>query len=132
MVTPDALSHLSSLDEFEVPDMNVNVHHLIRIFPAKVQEFKNGTAKDKVLQQSSQQVVKCWPDSVKEVDLKVKPYWSLLNEILVENGLVLLRSCHSPCRIRKRQNLAGNPQRTFWHRKMQAVSQILCSLAKHL
>jgi len=49
MVTADALSHLSSLDEFEVPDMNVNVHHLIRIFPAKMQEFKDDAGKDKVL-----------------------------------------------------------------------------------
>lgn len=74
--------------------MNVNVQDLIRIFPAKMQEFKDGTAKDKVLQQLSQQVVKGWPDSVKEVDLKVKTYWSLrADEILVENGLVLLGSC---------------------------------------
>ena len=93
MVTADTLSHLSSLDEFEVPDMNVNIHHRIRIFPAKMQEFENETAKDKVLQQLSQQVVKGWPDSVNEVDLKVKPYWSLRDEILVENGLVLLGSC---------------------------------------
>ena len=31
MVTADALSRLSPLDEFEVSDMNVKVHHLIRL-----------------------------------------------------------------------------------------------------
>ena len=46
MVTADALSRLSPLDEFEVSDMNVNVHHLIRITPAKMEEFKEETAKD--------------------------------------------------------------------------------------
>ncbi|CAH3118585.1 unnamed protein product [Porites lobata] len=51
-----------------------------------MQEFEDETAKDKVLQQLSQQVVKGWPDNVNEVDLKVKPYWSLRDEILVENG----------------------------------------------
>ena len=46
MVTADALSRLAPLDEFEVPDMKVKVHHLIRITPAKMQEFKDETAKD--------------------------------------------------------------------------------------
>ena len=50
MVTADALSCLSPLDEFEVPDMNVKVHHLIRITPAKMEEFKMKTAKDETLQ----------------------------------------------------------------------------------
>lgn len=40
MVTADVLSRLSLLDEFEVSDMNVKVHHLIRIAPAKMEEFK--------------------------------------------------------------------------------------------
>ena len=50
MVTADALSRLSPLDEFEVADMNVKVHHLIRITPAKMEEFKMETAKDETLQ----------------------------------------------------------------------------------
>ena len=50
MVTADALSRLSALDEFEVSDMNVKVHHLIRITPAKMEEFKEETAKDETLQ----------------------------------------------------------------------------------
>ena len=33
-----------------------------------------------------------WPDSVKEVDPTVKPYWSLRDDVSVENGLVLLGS----------------------------------------
>ena len=39
MVTADTLSCLSPLDEFEVPDMNVKIHHLIRITPAKMEDF---------------------------------------------------------------------------------------------
>ena len=45
MITADALSRLSPMDEFEVSDMNVKVH-LIRITPAKKEEFKEETAKD--------------------------------------------------------------------------------------
>ena len=60
MVTADALSRLSPLDEFEVPDMKVKVHHLIRITPAKMQEFKDETAKDQTLQLLSCQVVQGW------------------------------------------------------------------------
>ena len=57
MVTADALSRLSPLDEFEVSDMNVKVHHLIRITPAKIEEFKEETAKDETLQFLSRQVI---------------------------------------------------------------------------
>ena len=74
MVTADALSRLSPLDEFEVPDMKVKVHHLITITPAKMQEFKDETSKDQTLQLLSRQVVQGWPDSVKKVDSVVKPH----------------------------------------------------------
>jgi len=57
MVTADALSRLSPLDEYEVSDMNVKVHHLIRITPAKMEEFKEETAKDETLQLLSRQVI---------------------------------------------------------------------------
>ena len=92
MVTANALSRLSPLDEFEVPDMKVKVHHLIRITPAKMQEFKDETAKDQTLQLLSRQVVQGWPDSVKEVDSVVKPYWSMRDDISVEDGILLLGS----------------------------------------
>ena len=76
----ETVTRLSPLDEFEALDMNVKVHHLVRITPAPL------------LQQLSQQVVHGWPDSVKEVDPTAKPYWSLRDDISVENGLVLLGS----------------------------------------
>ena len=49
MVTAEALSRLSPVDEFEVPDMNVKIRHLIRITPAKMEEFKEETAKQQDL-----------------------------------------------------------------------------------
>ena len=61
MVTADALSRLSPMDKFEVPDMNVQVHHLTRIIPAKMQEFKDDTAKDETLQLLSRKVTQGWP-----------------------------------------------------------------------
>ncbi|MCV6576133.1 MAG: Ty3/Gypsy family RNase HI domain-containing protein, partial [Cohaesibacter sp.] len=60
MVTADALSRISPLDEFEVPDMKVKVHHLISITPAKMQEVKDETAKDQTLQLLSRQVAQGW------------------------------------------------------------------------
>lgn len=50
MITADALSRLSPADEFEVPDMNLKIRHLIRITPAKMEEFKEETAKGETLQ----------------------------------------------------------------------------------
>jgi len=90
MVTADALSCLSPLDE--VPDMKVKVHHLIRITLAKMQEFKDKTAKDQTLQLLSHQVVQGWPDSIKKVDSVVKPYWSMRDDISVEDRILLLGS----------------------------------------
>ena len=56
MVTADTLSRLSTLNEFEVPDMNVKVHHLIRITPAKIEEFKTENSRDETLQLLSHKV----------------------------------------------------------------------------
>ena len=103
MVTTDALSRLSPLDEFEVPDMNVKVHHLIRITPAKMEEFKMETAKDKTLRLLSHQVTQGWADSVKKTDLALKPYWPLRDDISIEDGLLLLGS-----RVIVPESLRGN------------------------
>ena len=69
MVTANTLSHLSPLDEFEVPDMNVKIHHLIRITPAKMEEFKEETAKDETLQLLSHQDIQGWPNRMRKIDL---------------------------------------------------------------
>ena len=103
MVTADALSHLSPLDEFEVSDRNVKVHHLIRITPAKMEEFKEETAKDETLQLLSRQVIQGWPDSGKKIVPALKPYWPLRDDISVEDGLILLGS-----RVIVPESLRGN------------------------
>ena len=92
MVTADALSRLSPLDEFEVSDMNVKVHHLIRITLAKREEFKEETAKDETLQLLSRHVIQGLPDSGKKIVPVLKPYWPLRDDISVEEGLILLGS----------------------------------------
>ena len=92
MVTADALSRLSALDEFEVSDMNVKVHHLIRITPAKMEEFKEETEKDETLLLLSRPVIQGWPDSGKKIVPALKPYWPLRDNISVEDGLILLGS----------------------------------------
>ena len=103
MVTVGALSRLSSLDEFEVPDMNLKVHHLIRITLAKMEEFKMETAKDETLQLLSHQVTQGWADSVKKIDPALKLYWPLRNDISIQDGLVLLGS-----RVIVPESLRGN------------------------
>ena len=80
MVTADALSRLSPLDEFQVSDMNVKVHHLIRITPVTMEEFKEETAKDETMQLLSRQVIQGWPDSGKKIAPALKPYWPLRDD----------------------------------------------------
>ena len=93
MVTVDAMSCLSPLDEFEVSDMNVKVHHLNRITPAKMEEFKEETAKDEAMQLLSRQVIPGWPDNDKKKVPALEPYWPLQDDISVEDGLILLGTC---------------------------------------
>ena len=61
MVTADALSRLSTVDQLEVPHMKVKIHHLIRITPAKMEKFKEETAKDETLQLLSRKVIQGCP-----------------------------------------------------------------------
>ena len=69
--------------------MNVKVHHLIRITPAKMEEFKEETAKDETLQLLSHQVIQGLPESGKKI---VPAYWPLRDDISVEEGLILFGS----------------------------------------
>ena len=103
MVTAHTLSRLSPLDEFEVSDMNVKVHHLIRITPAKMEKFKEEPAKDETLQLLSRQVIQGWPDSGKKIVPALQPYWPLRDDISVEDGLILLGS-----RVIVPESLRGN------------------------
>ena len=83
--------------------MNVKVHHLIRITPAKMEEFKEETAKDETLQLLSRQVIQGWPDSGKKIVPALKPYWPLRDDISVEDGLILFGS-----RVIVPESLRGN------------------------
>ena len=130
MVTANALSCLSPLDGFEVSDMNVKVHHLIRITPAKMEELKEETAKDETLQLLSHKVIQGWPDGGKKIIVPMlKPYWPLRDDISVEDGLILLGS-----RVIVPESLRGNifSMEGIWYRKMQTMSKILCLLAKRI
>ena len=92
MATADALSRLSSLDEFEVSDMNVKVHPLIRITPAKMEEVKEETAKGETLQLLFRQVIQGWPEEGKKIVPALRSYCPLREDISVEDGLILLGS----------------------------------------
>jgi len=91
------------LNEFEVSDMNVKLHSLIRITPAKMEEFKEETAKDETLQLLSRQVIQGWPDGGKKIVPALNPYWRLRGAISVEDGLILLGS-----RVIVPESLRGN------------------------
>lgn len=83
---------LSLLDEFEVPDMNVKIHHPIRIAWAKIEEFKEKTTKDETLQLLSHQVIQGRPDSVKKIDPTVNLYLSLRDDKSIEDRPIFLGS----------------------------------------
>ena len=90
MVPAEALPCLLLLDEFKVPDMNVKIHRLIRITPAKMEEFKVETTKDETLQLLPYQVIQGCCDRVKKTGPAVKPYWPLQDDMSIKDGLIFL------------------------------------------
>ena len=67
----------------------MKVQQPIRITLAKMEEFKEETAKDETLQLHYRQIKQGWLDSVKKTDPAIKPYWPLRNDISIEDELLI-------------------------------------------
>ena len=50
MVIADTLSRLSPRDRGEIQGMQVKIHHIVKFTPVEIQEIKDETAKDEVVQ----------------------------------------------------------------------------------
>ena len=90
MVISDALSRLTPCEGEEIPGMKVRVHHLTEGYPIQLSEIQTTTTEDETLQLLVQQIVKGWPDRIQEIHPALKPFWSLREDLYVEDGIVLI------------------------------------------
>ena len=92
MVVADALSRLSPVEKHEIPEMKVRIHHVVSVTPTKLELIRQETATDMTLQLLKQQVTDGWPDSIKKIQCSIRPYWSVRDDVAIEDGTVLVGS----------------------------------------
>ena len=90
VVLADALSRLNPEDEEEIPELNVRIHDIIDISPTKVEELQKCTADDLVLQLLQQQIIFGWQRSIKMLNVQLRPYWSMRDNLSIHDGLITM------------------------------------------
>jgi hypothetical protein len=92
LVTADALSRAPirnegqsvNYDEYEI----FSVQNL-PIADSRLQEFRDETNKDVILQTVRQYVLSGWPSVKEDTPMETRPYWNMRDELYINEGLVL-------------------------------------------
>ena len=91
LVIADTLSRAPS-KETEMEDQDLFQVHTITYLPVsmeKLAEFCVETGKGKALQKLKETVINGWPEHKQDVDLSIREYWSMRDEINLQDGLLL-------------------------------------------
>ncbi|KAI8490469.1 hypothetical protein Bbelb_317370 [Branchiostoma belcheri] len=72
--------------------MKVKIHHIVNITSVKLTEVQEETKKDKELQMLQTQVMEGWPERRNQVEPELREYWSIRDDISVEDGILLAGS----------------------------------------
>ena len=92
MVLPDALSRLSTAENFLIPDLKISVHSLVEVTDSRLKQLVEDTANDTVLQRLLSVFQTGWPQSIKALHKDVRPYWSIRDDISFLDGLLMCGS----------------------------------------
>ena len=92
MDLPDTMSRLSNSEKDEIPGLDVQLHSLVSISDARLLSLRNETKDDMVLRRLAELVRTGWPSSIKQLHPDTKEFWSLRDDILVVDGLMLCGS----------------------------------------
>lgn len=86
----DALSRLSPDEKSPIPDLNVQIHDVCPQFSnGYLQKIREETKKDPELTALKDMVNGGWPSVIKEVPMRLRPYWTFREEITTEDDLLL-------------------------------------------
>nr|XP_047138956.1 uncharacterized protein K02A2.6-like [Hydra vulgaris] len=94
-LTTTELYNPTKEDEIAENDLNVYVNSIIKTMPAtesRLEEIKQKTAKDKLLNQLQESIISGWPNSKKYCPANIQPYWDFKDEIVKIDGLLLYQN----------------------------------------
>ncbi|KAI8484940.1 hypothetical protein Bbelb_373470 [Branchiostoma belcheri] len=92
MLLADALSRLSQQDKEEMEGLKVQIHHLVNVTSIKLEQIQEMTSREEELQLLTQMVTQGWPEKRSEVQPLNRDYWTIRDDIAVENGVLLAGS----------------------------------------
>ena len=84
----DSLSRLPSPSNKQSIDLDIHVD-LVQFSTAKITNLQRETLLDPELNCLRDTVITGWPNTIKELPTDLRPFWSMRDEISVENGLLL-------------------------------------------
>ncbi|KAI8487979.1 hypothetical protein Bbelb_344270 [Branchiostoma belcheri] len=92
MLVADALSRLSPSEKEEMAGLKVQIHHLVNVTTTKLEQIQEETSKDEELQTLAQTITRGWPEKRSEVQPLIREYWTIRDDISIENGVLLAGS----------------------------------------
>ncbi|KAI8516719.1 hypothetical protein Bbelb_053000 [Branchiostoma belcheri] len=92
MLVADALSRLSPSEKEEMAGLKVQIHHLVNVTTTKLEQIQEETSKDEELQTLAQTITRGWPEKRSEVQPLIREYWTIRDDISIENGILLAGS----------------------------------------
>lgn len=92
LLLADALSRLSTHDKQEMEGLSIKIHHIVSVTSVKLEQIKEETARDEELQLLTQMVIQGWPEKRQQVQPLLREYWTIRDDISVENGVLMAGS----------------------------------------
>ena len=90
MLLVDGLSRLPSKKNKEVIDLDIKVD-LVQFLTEKLTQIRQATNANPILWELKVRILKGWPESLRELNKDLQPYWSYRDELSIENGILLKR-----------------------------------------
>ena len=86
----DALSRVSPSGRTEIKGLDVTIHEITPgLSHIQIETIQQATKEDPTLKLLMKQLMEGWPEHVKQVPRKLKPFWQLRDDLSVEHGCVL-------------------------------------------
>ena len=84
----DGLSRFPNRQNQDTIELDLRVD-FIRFSTNKVNELQTHTALDPTLNKLKEVIIKGWPDTIQELSADMRPYWSIRDQLAVEDGIIM-------------------------------------------
>lgn len=92
MLIADALSRISPNEKQEIEGMDIKIHHMVNVSDNKLDVIRRETSKDEELQILAQVITQGWPEKRNQLQPIIRDYWSIRDDISIENGILMAGS----------------------------------------